>query len=409
MRQNKQPRALISGAGKAGLTAAYWLVRASWDVVVIEKASTLREGEFVIDFAGTGWDVAIKMGIEDKLREHQMEINALSFKSHQGFERSRILMKDFAESMGVGDKHASINRRDLQNLLFEQVQEDIEIRFSSSIRSINERENGESVQVMFEDGAKEEFELVVGADGLHSNVRKLVFDKESQFTKYLGYRVSAFRVLGVAGDEPGVMNILRQPNKQAGILDLRNGDSLALFVFASEDEHYVPHQQRKQVLIDTFGDMGGPVQSILNGINENTSIYMDTTTQIDMPKWHSKRVVLIGDAAYCLTLVSGQGASMAMGGAYALADALEKVQGKNIENALANYDARLRPFVEGLQEKSRTFATRFIPSSRFGLWLTDMMVSLIKIPLFKHYVGKQFSIQSLFERENQKLSIQERH
>ena len=395
---NKTKRVLISGAGIAGLTAAYWLVKTGWEVVVLEKAKRLREGEFVIDFSGTGWDVAVKMGLEEELRKKQMEIHSLSFQNHQGKEQSYIKMKDFIESMGVGNKHASINRRDLQNMIYDLVKNDIDIRFSSSIRSIEEK--SEKVEVIFEDETKEEFNLVIGADGLHSNVRKLVFQGEEKYAKYLGYHVSAFRVNGVAGKESGQMNILRRPNKQAGILDLRDGDSLALFVFASDEENYVPRSQRKQVLVDKFSDLEGPVPAILNGINEETSIYLDTTTQIVMPAWHTQRVVLIGDAGYCLTLVSGQGASLAMGGAYVLAKALEN-NDADIEKALIEYDKRLRPFVEELQEKSRKFAGQFIPANRFGLWMTNKMVSLMKISFLKKYIGKLFSIQSLFEREAQ--------
>jgi 2-polyprenyl-6-methoxyphenol hydroxylase-like FAD-dependent oxidoreductase len=374
-------------------------VQTGWEVVIIEKAAALREGEFVIDFSGTGWDVAVKMGLDIALKKQQMEISALAFKSHQGQDKSRIKMKDFVESLGVGEKHASINRRDLQNLLFDKVKERIEIRFSTSIRSLKEYDLDERVQVVFDNGIEEDFDLLIGADGLHSNVRQLAFGKEAKFAKYLGYYVSAFRVKGVSGKEPGVMKILRKPHKQAGILDLRDGDSLALFVFAKDGEQYVPNDQRKQVLIDTFGEMGGPVPAILNGINDKTSVYMDTTTQIVMPKWYAKRVVLIGDAAYCLTLVSGQGASMAMGGAYILAKELEAVSDTNIEQALARYDARLRPFVEELQGKSRKFAANFIPSSRFGLWIMDKVVTWVSNPIVKRLIGKKFSIQSLFERE----------
>ncbi len=303
----------------------------------------------------------------------------------------------FIESMGVGSKHASVNRRDLQNMIFDLVKTGIDIRFSSRIDSLREEE--EYVEVTYNNGVTEKFDLLIGADGLHSGVRKLRFENESEFTRYLGYYVSAFRVKGVSGKQPGQMNILRKPNKQAGILDLGDGDSLALFVYGSDKEEYIPRNRRKEVLSDVFSDMAGPVPSILRGIGPDTSIYLDTTTQIVMPKWHTGRVVLIGDAAYCLTLVSGQGASLAMGGAYVLAKAIEKNPNSNLGQALAEYDQRLRAFVEELQLKSKKFAGQFIPASRFGLWITNKMVALTKNPLVKKQVGKLFSIQSLFERE----------
>lgn len=399
MVQTKKQRALISGAGIAGLTAAYWLVQIGWDVVVLEKASALREGEFAIDFAGTGWDVAIAMGLDNELKKRQLELNTLAFKTNKGVERSRIMMNDFIKLMGVSDKHVSINRRDLQNLLYEKVEANIDMRFSASIRSLEEKSNGKSVHVILEDGTEEEYELVIGADGLHSNVRKLAFGEEDLFAKYLGYYVSAFCVKGSFGNEPGVMNILRSPNKQAAILDLGDNNSLALLVFASKCEEFVPLEKRKQLLINKFGHMGGPIPSILGSIEDDTLIYMDTTTQIKMPKWHSKRVLLIGDAAYCLTLVSGQGASLAMGGAFFLAKSLESIPPDNIEQALIAYDARLRPFVNELQNKAENFASRFIPSSHFGLWLTDRMTSLVNVPIVKGFIEKQFTIKNLFDQD----------
>lgn len=390
-------RVLISGAGIAGLTAAYWFSKMEWEVVILEKAAMLRKGEFVIDFSGTGWDVAIEMGIADELRKRQTTITTLSFQDHLGKERASIKMDNFAQLMGVGDKIVSINRRDLQNLLHEMVESKVDIRYNSSVKALTEDEN--SVQVELEDGTQERYDLVVGADGLHSNIRNLVFGNEAKYSKYLGYYVSAFRVTGIPTKKSGIMEVLRQPNKQAGILDLGNGDALGLFLFASENEAYIAREQRKPMLLEIFADMQGAVPEVLHAISDETNIYMDTTTQIDMPQWHSKRVVLIGDAAYCLTLVSGQGASMAMGGAYVLAKAIENSLSDDVGDALATYDAKLRDFITELQKKSRRFASSFIPSSEIGLWATDKMVSWINNPIVKRFASSQFNVQSLFERE----------
>lgn len=395
MSSNKVRRALISGAGIAGLTAAYWLTRQNWEVVLLEQASALRKGEFIIDFAGTGWDVAVKMGIDSAITERRTPIKALCFQDDQGRDKARIEMQDFVDSMGVAGKHASINRRHLQELLYEHVESRAEFRYSSSIQSITESDEG--VDIVLQDGTQERYDLVIGADGLHSNVRKLVYGEEEQFARYLGYHVSAFRVSNIASKASGVMGLMRQPNKQAGILDTGDGDALALFVYAQEHDHYVPRSQRKQVLIDTFGGMGGMIPTVLNEINDDTALYMDTVTQIQMPSWHTRRVVLLGDAAYCLTLVSGQGASMAMGGAYALAMALKSTD--TIEDALKQYEARTRPFVEELQAKTRRLAGNFVPSTRLGLWATERAVSWMRFGWVRNFAAKQFSIQSLFERE----------
>lgn len=273
--------------------------------------------------------------------------------------------------------------------------ERVELRFGTSIRSLEDK--GDSVEVTFEGGGTDAFDLVIGADGLHSNVRGLVFGEEAQFTKFLGYHVAAFRCAGIALPSRRTFDILRTPHKQAGVADLPDGDVLAYFIFARDSDAYVPRDEREPLLRSVFGEMGGVVPALLDGLQDASSIYMDTTTQIEMPSWHQGRVVLIGDAAYCLTLISGQGASMAMGGAYALAEALASHE--QIDKALAAYDARLRPFVEELQAKAEKFASSFVPSSRLGIWFTELAINWMSVGWVQRFVSKQFNIQSLFERE----------
>ncbi len=391
-------RALISGAGIAGLTAAYWLSEFGWEVVVLEKAPTLRRGEFVIDFAGTGWDVAVKMGIAAQIRERRSQLNLLRFEDGEGKVKASIKMPDFVKSMGVEGKHASINRWELQNLLYGLIESRVEIRYSTSI--FNFQENDDGVVVQFEhNGPDEIFDLVVGADGLHSNVRRLGFGPDSDFERYLGYHVAAFRAKGVASEEPGVMRLLRVPSRQAGVLNLGDGDSLALFVYAHEHNAYIPRAERKALLREKFGEMGSIIPASIESIDEDTALYLDTVTQIDMPKWRTRRVALIGDAAYCMTLVSGQGASMAMGGAYVLAEALRDED--DIAGALESYEARLRPFVEGLQDQTRRMAPKFVPAGNFGLRVTEWGMWSMNFSWVRALAATQISIKSLFEVEEQ--------
>lgn len=389
---------LISGAGIAGLTSAYRFHKIGWNVVVLEKASELRKWEFVIDFAWTGWDVAEKMWITDELKKRKTSIERMSFKDHHDTESVGFEMKKFAEMVGVGEKHVHINRREMQNILYESVIDDVEIRYSSSITSISEHDTWVDTEILDSKTnklTKETYDLVIGADGLHSNVRTLVFGEEVQFAKYLGYYVSAFRVDSFPWQEPYTMNILREPRKQATYLDMGNGKTLVMLVCASEKNEYIHRNKRKQVIQETFVNMKGIIPDAIDAITEDTNVYMDTTTQIIMPKWHSRRVVLVGDSWYCLTLVSGQGASMAMGGAYLLAQEIEKAE--NIEQGLIHYDARFRSFVADLQNKSRKFAKAFIPKSTFGIWMMDMMMRLLGNPIVRYFAKWQFSVKSFFE------------
>lgn len=389
-------RVLISGAGIAGLTAAYWMHHYDWEVTILEKSPELRRGEFVIDFAGTGWDVATKMGLEGPINALRSPLHELRFEDGQGRAKAQLAIADFVSTLGVEGKHASINRKDLQDLLYQKITHKAEIRFSSSIQNI--REESDHVMVQIEPkGSAEAFDLLIGADGLHSNLRNLHFGPEADFAHYLGYQVAAFRSSGIAEGPAGVMRLQRLPSKQAGILNLGNGDSLALFVYADPKGDYIPRANRKEVLARNFQEMGGIVPPLIDSIDEHTSLYLDSVTQINMPRWSTPKTALIGDAAYCLTLVSGQGASMAMAGAYLLADSLH--QEASLRPGLARYEQRLRPFVERLQAKTRSLARSFVPAGNLGLWASELGMRALGFPWIRKLAARQISIQSLLEIE----------
>lgn len=387
-------RVLISGAGIAGLTAAYWLEKQGWEVVMIERAPEIRRGEFVIDFAGTGWDVAQRMGLEPAINERRSPLKQLCFADGQGEPKAKLAVSNFVDALGVRGKHASINRRDLVELLFNLVRDKVEFRYSTTILELRDEDDGAWVRLA-PDAELERFDLVVGADGLHSNVRRLAFGPESEFSRYLGYQVSAFRVDNVIDQEPGVMTLYRQPSKQAGILNLGNGQSLGLFVYADPKGAHVPREKRKAELADVFRDMGGVVPAVIEGIEDETALYLDSVTQIEMPRWYKKHTVLIGDAAYCLTLVSGQGASMAMGGACFLAQ--ELAAHEDLERGLAAYEAQLRPFVEGLQRKTRRLAGSFVPSGSFGLLVSQWGMQAMGLSWVRNLAASRMSIRSLLD------------
>lgn len=387
-------RVLISGAGIAGLTAAYWLEKQGWDVVILERAPEIRRGEFVIDFAGTGWDVAQRMGLEAAIDERRSPLTQLCFADGQGVPKAQLAVTDFVDALGVKGKHASINRRDLVELLFDSVRDKVQFRYSTTIHELRDEQDGAWVRLA-PDTEPERFDLVVGADGLHSKVRGLAFGPESDFARYLGYQVSAFRVDNVIEQEPGVMTLYRQPSKQAGILNLGNGQALGLFVYADPSGAPVPRDRRKTELAGVFRDMGGVVPAVIEGIEDGTALYLDSVTQIEMPRWYKKHTVLVGDAAYCLTLVSGQGASMAMGGAYFLAQ--ELAAHEEIELGLAAYEAQLRPFVEGLQRKTRRLAGSFVPSGSLGLVISQWGVRAMGVSWVRNLAASRMNIRSLLD------------
>jgi 2-polyprenyl-6-methoxyphenol hydroxylase-like FAD-dependent oxidoreductase len=173
-----------------------------------------------------------------------------------------------------------------------------------------------------------------------------------------------------------------------------DGSMQAFFVFVSEDVGHVPPEERAALLRQHYAGAGWQVESLLHCLTADTPIFFDSVTQIVMPRWACDRVVLVGDAAYCLTLISGQGASLAMGGAYILADELRKTA--DITTALSHYEKRLRPHIEEKQTKARKLAKSFVPRSRARIWFNHLMLKLLFSRAFRGLAGKQFGADSIF-------------
>ncbi|MEZ4668141.1 MAG: FAD-dependent monooxygenase [Anaerolineae bacterium] len=384
-------KVLISGAGIAGLTLAYWLHKSGHTPVVIEKAHDLRTNGYMIDFAGSGCDVANRMGLIPALRAASHPLTALEYKDGKGQTTARISFDKFFRIFNITDQFFALDRRDLVDILFQAVRSQVDIRFGQQVSTV--RQSPDNVSVTFSDGSEESFDLLVGADGIHSHVRDLTFGPENLFTKYLGYYVAAFYVSpDKPYDDPGYA-IHVEPNVQFGVFPLPDKRWLAITIYKNSDEGHIPHEQRLGVLKSRLQNVGWITRDVLDMLPPDADIFMDTVTQVQMPMWRLNRVVLIGDAAHCPTLISGQGASLAMAGAYFLAEELNR-QG-DLATALAAYETRLRPHVEKVQAKARNFAPTFVPNNQLRITLTNWAIRLMDVPPVTKLVGKQLSLESI--------------
>ena len=209
----------------------------------------------------------------------------------------------------------------------------------------------------------------MGADGLHSNVRRLTFGAESSFEKFLGYSVAAFEAIGYPQREDDVYVNYSTPGKQVGRLSLRNDRTLFLFVFADERGDLIDAddtESKRKCLRAQFGDLGWECPQILAAMESCEELYFDRVSQIRMNTWSKGRVGLIGDAAFCPSLLAGQGCALAMIAAYVLAGELGRSR-NSPENALLRYQERLRDFMLAKQIAAEKFATSFTPKTRWGL------------------------------------------
>ena len=243
---------LISGGGIAGLTAAFWLKKNGWTPVIAEKAPSLRKEGYMIDFFGSGWDVAERMGLAGALRKERYAIQNFAFVDRQGKPYFRVPVQWIFDSLQ--GRYNYLLRGDLEKILWERVKEEVEIRFGTSIKQLNSFSEREVIAV-FENGQEEAFDCVFGADGVHSKVRELVFGPEQKFSRYLGYYVAAFTVPDRYGLSRDVM-IYQEPDRQAGFYPLEEGVLATAYIFKSPDLGFVPPEERKEKLREVFQGAG---------------------------------------------------------------------------------------------------------------------------------------------------------
>jgi 2-polyprenyl-6-methoxyphenol hydroxylase-like FAD-dependent oxidoreductase len=372
-------RILISGAGIAGPTLAYWLAHYGFKPTIVEAAPSLRTGGYVIDFWGAGFEIADRMGLLPEISRQGYMLREVRVVNRNGKRVSGFPAEAFSRM--THGRYVSLPRGDLAAAIFGTIEGEVECIFGDSVDRIEQTENG--VQVAFASGDTQEFDLVVGADGLHSRVRELVFGAENQFEKYLGYKAAAFGIKGYRPRDELVYVMYTEVGRQVGRFAMRDDNTMFLFTFADEevagpgDVH-----GQKALLRKRFGTSGCECPKILDALDAAEDVYFDRVSQIRMnPQqglWTRGRVTLIGDAASCVSLLAGQGAALAMVAAYILAGELHQCRGDYIK-AFRGYQDRFGPFVLGKQKAALRFAGSFAPKSKLTLFLRNQLFKLMAI------------------------------
>jgi 2-polyprenyl-6-methoxyphenol hydroxylase-like FAD-dependent oxidoreductase len=369
---------LISGAGIAGPALAFWLKAAGFQPTLVEHAPALRTGGYVIDFWGLGYDVAQHMGLVseiDCIGYHLREIRIVNARG----ERITGLGVNVLREL-TGERFVTVGRSDLSRLLFEKIKNDTEVIFGDEVVGLQQQ--SECVQVEFKHGKQRQFDLVIGADGLHSTIRRLVFGSQDRFEKQLGYVVAAFEVSGYRPRDDDIYVMYCEPRRMLGRFALNGDRTLFLFVFATgtDARSEILHlAAQKAILRTSFGDLPWETPCILAELGRAEDLYFDRVSQIKMPTWSKGRVALVGDAAFCVSLMAGQGGALAMTAAYILAGELGKT-GQRQEEAFRNYERILRTFIESKQQGATRFASAFVPRTHWGLYLRNQLVKVTAIP-----------------------------
>jgi 2-polyprenyl-6-methoxyphenol hydroxylase-like FAD-dependent oxidoreductase len=383
---------LISGAGIAGLTLAYCAQRGGHSCTLIEKAGATRPEGYMIDFFGTGYDVAERLGLLPDLRQIHYPIDRLDFLKPNG--RKKYSLSYPALRKIFDDRHFNFLRGDLENLLYSKVKEHAEFRFSTTIESIEQ--DSESVTAALSGGSSVTADLLVGADGFHSRVRELTFGEESRFSRFLGYNTAAFLLPSVrVSISQDAFTTLTVPGRQFGLYPVRGGKLATYFVYRAEKPpEHLHGNAAVEELRNAFSGVGWIVPTLFEDI-EPGSFYFDQVAQIELPQWSKGRIFLLGDACYCVSLLAGQGASLAMAGAYLLAQKLHSAA-SDISSAAAFYENRLRQPIEKKQKAARKLARWFVPSSSDGLFIRDLIMRLSAYAPFRPLVRRSVSPESIF-------------
>ena len=382
---------LISGAGIAGVTLAYWLKKFGFNPTIIEVSPTLREGGYAIDFMGAGYDVAEKMGIIPALAKTDLHITSIAFVDKDNNERGSM---NYEKVKSVLKNRAfTLRRSDLAKVIYESLDKQTESIFGDTISAI--QQDDEKVTLTLKRGTTRPFDLLVGADGLHSNVRNLTFGKEAQFETYFGYYTSSYTMDEFS--EARAFSMMNVPYKQVAVYTLGDGRVATLFVFTAPEKLAYDHHdvaKQKQILKNEFVNAGWKCPELLAGIDTTADFYFDPISQIKMEHWSKGRVSLVGDACDCPSLLSGKGSTLAMVGAYILAGELKQANG-NYKTAFAAYENIFKPFIDKKQKSAEAFAKFFVPKTNFGIWVRNEAFKLMSFPLFTNIMFSQFKDNGL--------------
>lgn len=351
---------LVSGAGIAGLVTAYWLHEYGYEVNVVEKAPQMERNGYLIGFRGPSITVLRRMGVLENTLERGSDSFHYDILNSKGrpINRSRYLSYKEDERGKL-----PINRADLCTVLYEAVKDKVGIRFGATIESVYQHSHG--VDVHLSDGRQAAYDLLIGADGVHSNVRQQVFG--SGFEQVLNATYASFIS---PKTDPVASTVQFARGRMSIVYDLSATEFGSLFVFKGHDFSDVPVNARKTALIERHD---APIADALRCMPNDTYIFVDKLSQVVMPRWFEGRVALVGDAAYCLSPASGFGATAAIAGGYILAEEIAR----HGLDGLAMYDRRMRRPIEKKQKSAARIVNQLVTENPLMVAIRDVLLRLM--------------------------------
>ena len=354
----------------AGPTLAYWLARNGFQPTVVERAQGQRSSGNPVDVRGPALPVAERMGIMSALREVATPVTAMSVLNADGRQVTRVRIG--TSRSAAGNSEVEVPRGDLADVLYRAARNDAEFLFDDTITALNQ--DGDGVDVTFDRAAPRRFDLVVGADGLHSAVRRLAFGPERDYVRHRGVYVATMP-LGEDVDHPQDVLLYNTPGRLVSIHPSR-GKALVAFIFrgpAIAGFDYRDTEQHKQIVTDAYAGAAWRVPDLLDRLKQTDDLYFDSVSQVRLPNWSRGRIALLGDAASCVSLF-GDGSSLAMAGADTLASALAGAADHN--DAFRRYEAAHRELTGPKQRAIRLAAALIVPKTRAGIAVRNLTARL---------------------------------
>jgi 2-polyprenyl-6-methoxyphenol hydroxylase-like FAD-dependent oxidoreductase len=366
-------KAVISGAGIAGLTLAVGLAQKGWQVSIVDQGLAARAEGYMIDLFGSGYEAARRMQLMPRLEELKYDFASIRWLNASGRTSARLPYRT-VQSLFDG-RQMSLMRSDLERALLERLPANVDLRFGVSVNQVRTPIGG--VEVLFNDGGIEQADVLIGADGIRSRVRDLLFGDGSSWFRYLGFHTAAFVVndptlCGKLGND---LNLLSVPGRQVGLYPVRDGHVAAFFVHRAADRP--PSSSPAEVLSKAYGDLGWHLPVLLEHAKALPHFLYEQVGQVVIPHWFRGRIALLGEACQAVSLLPGQGAALSLAAAFVLAE--ELTRDEDVKSALARYEHRVRPPLAQMRRAGAKSAEWLVPATATGIAARDAAIRLASI------------------------------